>query len=111
MITLFSVVSNRQRLLVPILIGVLLAGPAAADGAPPGAGQTVLKQLPKIEGPEAPLAPAMINRDSQGKATMRAMRIAEPINLDGHLDDAVYSAIPAVTDFIQQFPHAGQPAT
>ena len=39
------------------------------------------------------------------------MRIAEPIRLDGRLDETVYSATPAISDFIQQEPREGEPAT
>ncbi len=104
-------VSNRPRLVAPLLLGALLARPAAAGRAHSGDGQTVRKELPEIDGPQAPVAPAMINRNPEGKATIRAVRIAKPINLDGHLDDEAYSTIPAISDFIQQVPREGQPAT
>ena len=34
-----------------------------------------------------------------------------PISLDGRLDEAVYARVPAMSDFIQQEPHEGEPAT
>ncbi len=95
-----------------LAVTVLLARAAAGGGLNSGETQAERgKELPQIHGPEAPLAPAMINRDTQGKATMRAVRISRPITLDGQLDDDVYATIPAVGGFIQQFPRAGQPAT
>ena len=64
-----------------------------------------------LHGPPAPLAPAVISRDEMGRVTMRATRIADPIVLDGKLDDAPYAIVPSVSDFIQQEPHEGRPAT
>jgi hypothetical protein len=69
------------------------------------------RELPEVDGPPPPVPPAMINRDDKGNATMRAVRIDAPIDLDGRLDDDVYRAVPAVSGFIQQFPREGQPAT
>lgn len=43
--------------------------------------------------------------------TVRAVSISEPLRLDCRLDEAVYSTVPAISDFIQQNPRAGEPAT
>ena len=43
--------------------------------------------------------------------TVRAVSISEPLRLDGRLDEAVYSTVPAISGFIQQNPRAGEPAT
>lgn len=67
--------------------------------------------LPAIVGPPAPLPPAMVSRDAQGRATMRAVRVDKPMLIDGQLDEAVYERVPAVGDFIQQDPLEGEPAT
>ncbi len=64
-----------------------------------------------ILGPPAPVAPAVVSRDDQGRVTLRAVRISEPISIDGKLDDAVYDRVPAVSDFIQQEPDEGALAT
>jgi Domain of unknown function (DUF5916)/Carbohydrate family 9 binding domain-like len=61
--------------------------------------------------PAPPVPPAIISRDENGRVTLRATRIAEPIVLDGKLDESVYSRVPAVSDFVQQEPHEGEPAT
>ena len=61
--------------------------------------------------PPAPLAPEVMARDSEGRITLRATRVAEPIILDGKLDDPAYSRVKALTGFIQQEPHEGEPAT
>ena len=64
-----------------------------------------------IDGPPPPMAPAVVARDQSGRVTMRAIRLDEPLRLDGQLDEPVYETIAAVTDFIQQEPNEGAPAT
>ena len=64
-----------------------------------------------IDGPPAPIAPNVVSRDSQGRVTVRAVRLPEGLNVDGRLDDPIYSTVPSVTDFIQQEPDEGEPAT
>ena len=63
-----------------------------------------------IDGPPPPVPPAVINRVG-GQVTMRAIRVREPLNVDGRLDEAVYDEVPPVSDFIQQLPDEGAPAT
>ena len=67
--------------------------------------------LPIIDGAQAPLAPEVVTRDETGRVTMRATRIEKPLELDGRLDEAIYQIVPGVSDFIQQEPREGQPAT
>jgi hypothetical protein len=43
--------------------------------------------------------------------TVNATRIAEPIRLDGRLDERVYTEIAPIDRWIQQEPHEGAPAT
>ena len=64
-----------------------------------------------IDGPPAPVAPAVMSRDEAGRTTVRAIRLAQGIRLDGVLDEAVYETVPAITGFIQQVPDIGAPAT
>ena len=64
-----------------------------------------------IDGPPPPLAPATITRDPDGRATVRAVRLPESLNIDGVLDEAVYGSVPSVGGFIQQQPDEGAPAT
>jgi hypothetical protein len=60
----------------------------------------------RIDGPPPPVAPAMINRDEKGNATVRAFRVTEPIRLDGRLDEAGYRDVQAITGFYQSRPDA-----
>lgn len=61
--------------------------------------------------PPPPAPPEVIARDGKGRVTVRAVRLAEPLVLDGVLDDAAYKTTEPFGDFIQQEPHAGSPAT
>ena len=58
-----------------------------------------------------PTPPATISRNDQGQATVRAVRVARPIDLDGRLDDEVYRGTPPIDGFIQQEPSEGAPAS
>jgi hypothetical protein len=64
-----------------------------------------------IDGPPAPVAPEVVSRDAQGHVTVRAVRLTEPLVIDGLLRDPIYSQVPAIGDFVQQEPHEGEPAT
>jgi hypothetical protein len=65
----------------------------------------------EILGPPPPNAPEVIARDELGRITLRATRLAEPLVLDGNLDDPAYGQVKAMTGFIQQEPQDGEPAT
>ena len=43
--------------------------------------------------------------------TVRAVRVSEPLDIDGRLDELVYTTVPPISDFIQQEPQEGEPAT
>ena len=67
--------------------------------------------LAAIDGPPPPTAPAVVTRDEQGRATVRAIKLDEGIQLDGQLDEAVYGTVPAITDLVQLVPVEAAPAT
>ena len=69
-----------------------------------GQGQTLF-------GPPAPVAPAVITRDDEGRATVRAFRLPQPLRLDGQLDEPLYREVAPMSDFIQMEPINGAPAT
>lgn len=64
-----------------------------------------------IKGPPPPVAPEVINRDPQGRATIRAVRLKEVLTIDGRLDEQTYRDVMAISDFVQGLPDNGQPAT
>ena len=83
-------------------------GTAAPSSAEAQAGSTQAS-LP-FDGPPAPIPPAVISRDASGRATIRAVRISTPLQIDGQLDEAVYATVPSMSDFIQTEPAEGSPA-
>jgi hypothetical protein len=84
-----------------LIVAALSDGPASAQSLPG----------PGNDGPMPPAAPATISRDDTGRATVRAVRLTEPLRLDGVLDEDAYTATPAIDGFIQQLPIEGVPAT
>jgi hypothetical protein len=54
---------------------------------------------------------ATFSRDADGRTTVRAVRLQEPLRLDGALDEAVYSTLPPITSFTQTEPRGGAPST
>ena len=64
-----------------------------------------------FDGPPPPVAPEVITRDERHRATVRAVRLTAPLVLDGRLDEAAYTRVLPMSDFIQQEPQEGSPAT
>ncbi|MGE3510324.1 MAG: DUF5916 domain-containing protein [Vicinamibacterales bacterium] len=64
-----------------------------------------------MAGPPPPLAPAVISRDDAGRATMRATRITSSHRIDGRLEEEIYTLVTPISDFIQNDPRPGAPAT
>ncbi len=94
-----------------LTVGVIWA-PTAGMALPVGGAE---EQAPApglvIRGPPPPELPAMIRRDDQGGATIRAVRLGAPLALDGRLEEAIYDRVPGISDFIQTEPLEGAPAT
>ena len=81
-------------------------------GAVIGAPAAPVFELPAgYVGPPLPVPPAVVTRDPEGRAAVRAVRLSQPLRLDGRLDDALYSDVPAISGFLQMEPQAGAPAT
>ena len=64
-----------------------------------------------IDGPPPPDPPATINRDTEGRATVRSVRLTAPLRIDGNLDESVYETVEPLSGFLQQLPDEGEPAT
>lgn len=78
----------------------------------PGHAQESRSALPgaatrMLDGSPAPVAPETITRDERRRATIRAIRLEEPLVLDGRLDEAAYAANPPFGGFIQSVPLYG----
>ena len=111
------IVMNRVRSAAWLALwAVILAGSVeAGQGAVPAGSSAASAELASIpfsfDGPPVPLPPEVISRDTSGHATIRAVRLTAPLRLDGRLDEPVYASVPSISDFIQQEPIEGSPAT
>ena len=92
------------RPVLRLFLGVCLSCIAGAAARP---------LFAQVHGPAVPppVAPATVARDDHGQATIRAVRILRPIQLDGKLDDEVYQSTPPIDGFVQQEPTEGAPAS
>jgi hypothetical protein len=93
-----------------ILTPCLLAAVALIPFAPAFAQTAGSAAAPGIV-PPAPTLPVTFVRGEDGRSTIRAVRLRESIVVDGRLDEEVYTTIQPASDFIQQEPTAGEPAT
>ena len=64
-----------------------------------------------IDGPPAPRAPEVVTRDPGGRATLRAVRLLDPLSIDGRLEERIYQNVPSVSGFLQQEPKEGESET
>src|SRR5947207_648505 len=106
--------NRRRRCVCLAVVAVLVtaASGAAQEAAQGSAGDPASSALPfTFDGPPPPLPPEVVTRDQAGRVTIRAVRLTSPIRLDGRLDEEFYNTVPAISDFIQQEPSEGAPAT
>jgi hypothetical protein len=54
---------------------------------------------------------SIVSREAADKVTVRTVRLERPLRVDGRLDESVYATVEPISDFIQQEPHEGEPAT
>jgi Domain of unknown function (DUF5916) len=54
---------------------------------------------------------SLVERTANDNVTVRAVRLDAPLKVDGHLDEEIYALVQPITDFIQQEPREGTPAT
>ncbi|HXG90515.1 MAG TPA: DUF5916 domain-containing protein [Vicinamibacterales bacterium] len=64
-----------------------------------------------IDGSPAPVAPETITRDERGRATVRAIKLTEPLRMDGKLDEQVYELNQPFGGFLQVAPKYGAQST
>jgi hypothetical protein len=105
------------RLACLVFAGLLLgrSGEAGQDVSSVSGTPSAPPQSPEIsltvDGPPAPVPPAVISRDEEGRATVRAVGLPSPLRVDGQLDERLYVDVEPFSDFIQLEPQAGSPAT
>jgi Domain of unknown function (DUF5916) len=78
------------------------ASPASAQQTPPVTGNGGV--IVVIDGPPPPELPEMISRDVTGRATVRSIKLREPLRLDGRLDESVYTEYQPFGGFLQVAP-------
>ena len=104
-------VAALRSCLAALLLTVVGAPSALAQPGASGDGSASQEPEVRIDGPPPPVAPATLTRDAAGGATVRAVRLSEPLRLDGVLDEGVYETTPPLGGFVQQMPDEGAPAT
>ena len=92
--------SGIVRVVVAVVLICLFVGRGEAQSTTAGA-PAVLD-----DGRPLPIAPAVVARNDRG-VTVRATRITTPMAIDGRLDEAIYTQVPAITEFVQQEPQNG----
>ena len=99
----------------PVLLAVLLLTPSTltAQSSSASEAEPVEAVVPALafSGPPPPVAPEVIARDAEGRATMRAVPVSWPMRIDGTLDEPLYVEGRSMTDFVQVEPQLGAPAT
>jgi hypothetical protein len=93
---------------LPSVVAVLLI---LLGGSRLAAAQSAIAALVSGADAPAPVAPAVVSRTPEGRTSLRAFRISEPLTLDGQLDEEWYRTIPAIDGFVQSEPREGEPAT
>ena len=69
--------------------------------------RVAVAQTPIIDGPPPPELPEMLARDAAGKVTVRAIKLSQPLKVDGRLDDPVYQQYQPFGGFVQVVPNYG----
>ena len=91
------------------IFGLIVVLTATAAGAQSAAATSARGSI--TVQPPPPVAPAVVSRDGDGRVTVRATRLTGTIDLDGRLEESIYQQIESVSDFVQQDPIEGAPAT
>jgi hypothetical protein len=80
--------------------------------ATPGSAQDVGGKPVNTGGvPDPPVGADIVARDADGRTTFRAVRLPEPIRFDGALDEKIYQSLNPITEFVQNIPDHGRPAS
>ncbi|MEQ1761316.1 MAG: DUF5916 domain-containing protein [Vicinamibacterales bacterium] len=99
------------RYISAVLLLILSSASATSGQVTAPAPATPADPTRGYDGPAAPVLPATVTRDGQGRTTVRAVRLTEPLRVDGRLDEAIYTLVQPMSDFVQNDPAFGQPAT
>ena len=101
-----------RRLCAVVLITILAMAPVARAQEPAVSEPRNGGRVEGLRGdPAPPVAPEVIARDDDGHATVRAIRLASPLRVDGKLDEEIYQRERPFGGFIQVTPKYGAPQT
>jgi hypothetical protein len=102
----------RTYVFIPVFVLIVAASLHAQDLAPAGLPAPRPPELTlKLDGVQAPLLPETVHRGTEGQVTTRAIRLQTPLQVDGRLDEPIYEDIRPISDFIQNEPVNGTPAS
>lgn len=101
----------RRAFAVMLAIGLTLARMSSFAGQSVATGATGAPETLAIAGAQTAANVPVAGRDDEGRLTLRALRLDQPLAIDGRLDDAVYEGTPATAGFVQQEPRPGDSAT
>lgn len=100
----------RFLLVAPLLL--LSINPTFAQAPDTGARVGGASPAIVIDGPAPSPTPNVMTRDtSNGKSTVRAIKLAEPLKFDGKLDDDIYTRYQPFDGMVQAAPAYGKPST
>jgi hypothetical protein len=95
---------------IPVFRPTLRA--AEQIGAMGGSAEAARNSVAAKVDPAAPAEPNGMARDeATGKSTIRAIKLREPLRLDGKLDESVYGEAKGFGGMLQASPRYGQPST
>ena len=99
----FSATSSAKPFAAACLLALVMPAVAGA--------QVVIEGI-TIDGPAPPVAPAVQTRDNDGRrATLRAIRLTEPLKIDGNFDEPMYRDVLPIGEFVQLEPNEGAPSS
>ena len=79
-------IHNVERFAAAVCLGLVSIGwTHGAEAGQSVPAETSAAEVALIDAPVPPVAPATINRDEEGRATLRAVRLDQPLTLDGNL--------------------------
>jgi hypothetical protein len=90
---------------------VLFGAVAAAVPVHAGQDSVIASPAPRAAGEPAVTPTLLRSADATGAVTLRAVRLAEPLQIDGRLDEALYRDVLPLSDFVQMEPDEGRPAS
>lgn len=91
--------------------GRVASGATVSEGGASGGAALAAVASDAGSSGDTPLMASLVARRAADDVTVRAVRVAPSLNVDGVLDEPIYQRVAPLTDFIQQEPREGQLAT